>query len=559
MIKKQTLAFFILIILGGLLLFPLVLQAANHKRIAFGVLVTGQDIGGMEYQAAKEKISGLSEKIKELPIELRYGDRSWFFSADELGFSFDLDKTIQDAYLVGRRGNNLFSNSLEQIATLLAKRRIGLDYSQNNKKFLSVIKINFSEMENPAKNATLVYDRRIDDFVFLPAKPGAIFDRWNLKNQALERLSWLNPQAIEIKKIAQTPAIKEDKDNKAEIKAKEVLAAAPYKLKYGDDSWTLEKYLIVDWLNFLPSENQNEQTMDAYVSETAAQEFLSQLASTINKEPVNAKLTLKEGKVIEFTLSQSGAELKIKESGRKISQEIAKGKKEIDLIVSEKEPLVSTKTIDTLGLTSLIGNGSSDFAGSPKNRTHNIGVGAAKLNGILVKPGQEFSFNEYLGEIGPEEGYLPELVIKKNKTVPEYGGGLCQVSTTLFRAAVNSGLKITERYPHAFPVKYYNPQGFDATVYPPHPDLRFVNDTPGNILIQSKIVGTKITFEFYGTKDDRKVKIIGPTILQSNPDGSMKTVLYQEIWRDDVLKRKDSFWSNYKSPALYPIERNPLE
>ena len=154
---------------------------------------------------------------------------------------------------------------------------------------------------------------------------------------------------------------------------------------------------------------------------------------------------------------------------------------------------------------------------------------------------------------------MPELVIKHNKTVPEYGGGICQVSTTAFRAAVNSGLKIIERYPHAFPVKYYNPQGFDSTIYPPHPDLRFLNDTPKNILIQVKIEGTTLIFEFFGTADSREVKIKGPTILSASEDGSMKTILYQEIWRDGKMERQDKFFSNYKSPALYPVEKNPLE
>jgi len=108
-------------------------------------------------------------------------------------------------------------------------------------------------------------------------------------------------------------------------------------------------------------------------------------------------------------------------------------------------------------------------------------------------------------------------------------------------------------------VKYYNPQGFDATIYPLHPDLRFINDTPNNLLIQSRVVGNKLIFEFYGTADGREVKIIGPKILSSKPDGSMKTVLYQEIWRDSQLERKDTFNSNYKSPNLYPVIKNPLD
>ena len=161
--------------------------------------------------------------------------------------------------------------------------------------------------------------------------------------------------------------------------------------------------------------------------------------------------------------------------------------------------------------------------------------------------------------MGPAQGYLPELTIKKNKTVPEYGGGLCQVSTTVFRAAINAGLKITDRKAHPFAVKYYNPQGFDATIYPPNPDLKFINDTPNYLLMQSYVKDNKLIFEFYGTNDNRQIKIIGPTVYEKNPDDSMKAILYQEIWRNNQLERKSTFRSNYKSPSLYPVEKNPLE
>ncbi|MFH1366818.1 MAG: VanW family protein [Patescibacteria group bacterium] len=193
----------------------------------------------------------------------------------------------------------------------------------------------------------------------------------------------------------------------------------------------------------------------------------------------------------------------------------------------------------------------SNFSGSPKNRKHNIGVGVEKFSGVILAPGEEFSFIAILGDSGPEAGYLPELVIKNNQTIPEYGGGLCQVSTTLFRAAIYSGLEITARTPHAFPVVYYNPQGFDATVYDPKPDLKFLNDTPGYLLIEGIIEGNQITFNFYGTKTNQEVKIIGPDTLEKKEDGSMKTVLTQEVYKNGELFYRRSFYSNYDSPAKY--------
>ncbi len=164
----------------------------------------------------------------------------------------------------------------------------------------------------------------------------------------------------------------------------------------------------------------------------------------------------------------------------------------------------------------------------------------------MIKPNEEFSFNTILGDVGPETGYKAELVIKQNKTVPEYGGGLCQVSTTAFRAAFYAGLPIKERQAHAFPVKYYNPQGFDATIYPPHPDLRFINDTPAYIVIQTKVEENNLIFEFYGTNDDRKVEVEGPRQYDIQADGSMKAILIRKIYDKDGNFIKESiFNSNY--------------
>ena len=187
-------------------------------------------------------------------------------------------------------------------------------------------------------------------------------------------------------------------------------------------------------------------------------------------------------------------------------------------------------------------------------------LGAEKLNGVLIKPGEEFSFMNTIGDVGAKEGYQSALVIKNGgDLVKEYGGGLCQVSTTMFRAAIYSGLTITERAPHSLPVSYYNPQGFDAAVYSPHPDLRFINNTPSYILVQTRIVGSKLYFEFYGTSDGRETKVIGPIEYDKKPDGSLKAKLTQEIYKDDTLITTKTFTSSYRSPKKEVIQKNPLE
>ncbi len=294
------------------------------------------------------------------------------------------------------------------------------------------------------------------------------------------------------------------------------------------------------------------------LNSSSAEKFLDDLARKINKDPINATLKAEDGKVSVFSLSSSGLRLNTRKSLQVID---AYFKNEIQtsapptiiLVYEEAPPEIATDSIENLGIISLIGEGRSNFRGSPKNRIFNIKVATNRFNGLLVKPGEEFSFVKILGEVDGEHGYLPELVIKKDKTEPEFGGGICQVSTTAFRAAIYSGLEITARKNHAYPVQYYNPQGMDATVYVPRPDLRFINNTPGHILIQTKIEGTELIFQFYGAADGRTTKILGPEILEKNADGSMKTTFTQQIYsKDNVLIREDVFRSNYDSPSKYP-------
>jgi len=198
----------------------------------------------------------------------------------------------------------------------------------------------------------------------------------------------------------------------------------------------------------------------------------------------------------------------------KINQEIlVNNNTVIELIVKVTEPKVAVGSTNDLGIKEIIGIGYSNFAGSPSNRRHNIGVGAATLNGVLIPPGEEFSLVKTLGAIDGQHGYLQELVIKQNETKPEYGGGLCQIGTTVFRAALQSGLPITMRRNHSYRVVYYEPAGTDATIYDPWPDMKFINDTANYILVQAKLSGNNLSFEFWGAKDDRQVSFEGNNVV----------------------------------------------
>lgn len=298
-----------------------------------------------------------------------------------------------------------------------------------------------------------------------------------------------------------------------------------------------------------------QKSTTLFLDRTTINKFMDDLARKVNTDPVDAKLTVADGKVSVFSLSQKGIELDTDKSATALIDYLIQGKTTatLELPYTEKSPEIATNSIENLGVTTLIGEGHSDFRGSPKNRILNIKVAVNQFNGVLIKPGEEFSFVKTLGEVDGEHGYFPELVIKNDKTEPEFGGGICQVSTTAFRAAIYSGLEITARTAHAYPVAYYNPQGMDSTVYIPKPDLKFINNTPNYILIQTEIVGTQLTFRFFGTSDGRRTNIVGPTILEHNPDGSMKATFSQQVFdASNNLIREDIFNSSYASPSKYP-------
>jgi vancomycin resistance protein YoaR len=289
------------------------------------------------------------------------------------------------------------------------------------------------------------------------------------------------------------------------------------------------------------------------------------IAPKIYAPAVNAKFFFSGEKITEVLPAKIGQKLNTDKTVSNILLALSDNSpenitpKEAELVVDKIEPAISLEKVNGLGIDSLLGTGESNFAGSPKGRITNITMGAKKFNGLILAPGEEFSFNKILGEISIGEGFVYELVIKNKKIVPDLGGGICQVSTTLFRAAMAAGLPIIERRAHSLPVHYYNPQGFDSTIYPGVTDLRFTNDTPGYILIESKVEGSKISFEIYGKSDGRKVKIDGPYQYDIQPDGSMKAVVTQIVSPANGEEKKNKFYSIYQSPALFPTVRNPLE
>lgn len=242
------------------------------------------------------------------------------------------------------------------------------------------------------------------------------------------------------------------------------------------------------------------------------------------KAPVDAQFEFTNGRVTTFTSSVDGVQLDTAKAQKFVEDSIlktleGKGAKDFSFEIPSitLEPDITTEEANTFGIVEEIGSGTSLFQHSIPNRIHNVKHAAAKINGILVAPDEEFSFVQHLGDVSKATGYATAYIIQGGRTVLGDGGGVCQVSTTLFRALLDAGLPITERKAHAYRVNYYeqdSPPGLDATVYYPTVDLKFVNDTGNYLLIQSQVdpVELRLTYTIYGKSDGRTVELTKPIV-----------------------------------------------
>ncbi|MFZ5559216.1 MAG: VanW family protein [Patescibacteria group bacterium] len=550
-----------------IVIFFFILNILNTNKISWGTKVAGISVGGLSPQAAEQKLIEASEQFLKMDLFLIYKNSPWQANLERLGIEIDVSNTTKIAFERGHQRNKFLKNAFWQLLSLFGYDS-KLVWQINEEELENFLKENLSSIHQPAQNSTLIYDDEKKDFITTPSKEGVVINKIRLKKDLAKIVNNFRGQYVQLELIEDYPEVIESETKDAYQKVKSVFGKLPFSLVVSDDKEKKEIgkvnreefLLLIDFKPVLDSKNPDNKILGLKLNQEKAKEYLISLAPLINHEPIDAKFTFKNNRVIAFALSEEGIRLEIENNIPVLAGGILTDKKEIQLRIEKIQPKITTESINNLGITALLAKGVSNFSGSPNSRIHNIGIGAAKFNGVLIKPEEEFSFNSIIGEIGPEQGYEPELVIKKDKTIPEYGGGLCQVSTTMFRAAVNAGLKIIERYPHAFPVKYYNPQGFDATIYPPSPDLKFINNTPAHILIQTKVVGYDLIFELYGTNDGRKIVIDGPYQYDTKEDGSMKAKITQKVYdKNDNLIIDKTFNSAYKSPSLYPVERNPLE
>lgn len=467
------------------------------------------NLSDLRIEAAKETITERAEKINDQGLIFTYQNKNLNIPAKVIAFDSEMSYEIFSievenslTKVLDKQTKNVFFKLFPQLKKQELKI-IEADFRFHQERFQQTLNKLFADYEIKSANAHFDFNQD-DQLIIVPEIIGKKINQTANLNQAKNKLANLSLEKIPLIIDEIQPEIYSSNLIGYQEMIIELVTDNEFLLTYQSEVWPLEKKDLVTWIMI------NEKQEIVLNKEKIKNYLLTNLAPQIDRLAKLPSFTIEEGKIKNWQAGKSGRKLIIETSTDKIAALLLAPENKVELIVEE------TMGEEAKGLAKeiveIIGTGHSNFAGSPYNRVHNIRVGAEVYHGLIIAPGEEFSTLANLGPVNASTGYLPELVIRDNQTIPEYGGGLCQISTTLFRTALQSGLPITARQAHSFRVSYYEPAGTDASIYNPWPDLKFINDTDHHILIQARIEGADLYFDFWGTNDGRQVEKTRPVI-----------------------------------------------
>lgn len=521
----------VLVIIGGLGAGSVLAYTRMYEnRIYPGVRVLGVRLDGLTKDEARKNldqaVDGALEKGlafvldgKQVAIQTSSGS-----DLPDL-IRFDLADAVDRAYQVGHQDSYL-KIAAEILAARIHPKNVITKVEIDNDRIKKALESQYvSSLPTPV-DATFAIDVKNGfepKIRVIPEKTGQALDMTGVFEKLQQQAMVLGFQPITLhsqKVLAQRRSV----DLQPLIdQAKEMLSRPSLTFTYDGKSYKIPTSTLAGWIT--PDKSKDAVTLDS----AAFASSVRMLAKGVEAESKNGSLEVKDGKIISFTASTLGRKLNVEKTLEPVLASWPPSST-FPLIVDEERGEITGDDLEQYGIKELVGIGKSNFANSPTNRIKNIKKAVyEKVNGVLVAPGEEFSMLKTLGPVDGEHGWWPELVIKGNKTVPEFGGGLCQIGTTMFRAAVDTGLQVTERRNHSYRVSYYEPAGTDATIYEPAPDFKFKNDTGKHIIVNAYIQGTQIFFEMWGTKDGRKVSQTKPRIYNIVPPPPTKLTETEDL------------------------------
>ena len=564
----------------------LALTAFNLRyagRIYPGVHVAGIDLSGLRPNEASELLNQRLTYLDNGRIAFYHAEQIWEASPRTLGLYLDAQSSARAAFETGRSGSlptrlgvqfNTWQRSVNLPPLLVSDQRLAARFLQRIAE----------ELDTPAVEAQLQINGL--EVVTVPGEIGYSVDIETSLAPLEEQLRSLTDGLFPVVLRAHPPAIL---DAAPQAELARLILSAPLTLQVpqaaeGDPGpWRLAPEELAQLLSIERIEDGNGARYGLRLVAERLTGTLSEAAAGLTRQPENARFIFNDD-TRELELIQPaviGRTLNVAASIEQINQQALEGSHTIDLVLEETPPAVTDAvSAAKLGITELVHAETSYFYGSSASRMQNIETAASRFHGILVPPGATFSMAEILGDVSLDNGYAEALIIYGDRTIKGVGGGVCQVSTTLFRTVFFSGFPVLERHSHAYRVTYYELTangsvnqrlaGLDATVFVPVVDFKFQNDTPHWLLMETyiNIPARTLTWKFYSTSDGRTVdwdstglqNVEDPPepLYQENPEldkGEIEQIdwavegadvtVFRTVTRDGQTYLEDTFSTHY--------------
>ena len=520
----------VFVVIGGIVAF----QVSYSGRALPGVHLQGVDVSGMQPEEIFRIAQTKAAYFRSPALTLHVPEKTVALRPADFGAGLDPAATTQRVLAVGR-GGDLLSLLSDQLHIWWGGVEIAPVVVVDDQKARTVLDRLAADAQRAPQNAAVAYDPARGGVIETPAQSGVVLDVATSFALIQTAISAGKSVDLTLPVNAVTPDITSAAKAAEAARAlfsQDVVIMLP---KWDDADKPLpavEAFRIrsADLPMFVGITQQvvnGEVQLKTVMHPEKIAAMLEKLAPAVQRDVQDARFTVDEsaGELQSILPSQAGRTLNVSGTLDAIAAALNGAQRQVGLVVDTVQPVVSSDaTAAKLGITHLITQATTYFKGSSAARMTNVKVAASRFNGVVVAPHETFSFDKYLGDVSTKDGFEEGLVIVGDRTIKGVGGGVCQVSTTAYQAALRAGFPIVERYPHGYRVGYYEVgmgPGFDATVFSPEVDLKFVNDTDAYMLIQTFFnqAAATLTFKYYGTPDNRVVTFTAPVITEKIAPG----------------------------------------
>jgi len=507
----QRIAVFVAAGVTAVVLLAVVIDVATSSgRVHPGVTVGTVKIGGMNPEAATAALERELPPMATKPVVLDYNSKSWTVKPDDIAVSFDYPMLVSQAMSVGRSGSASRS-LLQRIAAWTGRADLPAPVIADQEKLASVLDKVADEVNVAPQDAQVQIKGTSTSVV--PSADGISIDRASVTSSTLAAFS--SPDRTVAVKTVVAPVQIDDKAAEAAKVVVDNMLAEPLTVVYRKKTWTFTPSEIAKLIDFrvvkagsetqsqtgTPATAQSAFTLQPFVSAAEASKTVpAKLGTGFGRPAVDAKFKTSNGNVTIIP-SKAGVGPDIALLAKDMTSALLRDPSQERTVILEtntSQPKLTTEAAREMGIVERISTYTTTYGSNNPPRVNNIHTLGDALDGKLVAPGATFSFNGAIGERTAAKGYQEAAAIVDGKLVPQLGGGICQVGTTLFNAIFLSGLPVKERHNHSFYISHY-PKGRDATVSWGGPDLKFVNDTENWVMVSVAYSSSSITISLYGT------------------------------------------------------------